>query len=168
MEHAEYMREWRKKNREKSHGIARKCYQKHKKQVIVKASKYYKENKEKVLSKRMERYNSNLEENRKYNRAWGKQHTINAKKQIEELFGNKCFFCGSLETDGRKNRHNLHEIHGMKHLDLESKKGLEYLEEHKEDFRALCSFCHTGTHFLMKFGYLWEEIEILIKKKVKA
>ena len=159
----EYMRQWRKKNKDKVKTNAKNCYERHKEEVKVKSMTYYEKNKDKVLERMTKNYNPEHKHN--YNREWNMKNSQNTHEEIDRIFGKECYLCKNPIANSRTRRPSLHEIHGNEHPTFRNKKGLEFLKQHKEDFRPLCTQCHTGTHFLMKFGYQWEEIEKLTKEK---
>lgn len=160
------MNAWNAKHRQRVRKREKESYRKNAEHYIEKAKDYYEQNREKILAQHAENYDP--EAKSAYNKEWWKTYSKNICDQINGMFGTKCFFCRSEVGDVRKKHPNLHEIHGKKHPSLRNKKSIKYLQEHKEDFRPLCSQCHTGVHFLMKFGYQWEEIEEIVKRKSKA
>lgn len=87
--------------------------------------------------------------NRHYNE-WQNNH----RQEMINFFGSQCYLCGKLCKDKYGRGFHFHEIHGKRHYVT-----IWYAKKHKEDFRLLCSRCHTyvtGPINLLHFS--WERI----------
>jgi hypothetical protein len=117
-----------------------KYLSKNKKEHNLRSKIWRDENKEKVLDMQ---------------RNWRKRKMV----EIQQMFGEKCSFCGS---SPKKNRLCLHEIHGKKHS-----PHVQYYLKHKEDFILICRRCHTALHFLIEVANLepLEAIEFIRQRR---
>jgi len=76
------------------------------------------------------------------------------RKDLVSHFGAKCYLCQRPYVEKYSKRFHFHEIHGKPH-----KRSFAYIKLHKQDFRFLCSKCHSGTHWAMEIlGLTWEDI----------
>lgn len=84
-----------------------------------------------------------------------KKERLELDEKLYSNFPAKCELCHILLV--RRNR-ALHEINGKKHpMNIVQK--LHFILTHRKDFVAICKTCHSGIHFAMKIGFLWEEIK---------
>ena len=86
------------------------------------------------------------------------------KKQLDEIFGKKCYLCDSTRKPITGNNYvlEMHEIYNHKHT-YGGTGSKQYYIDHKEDFVRLCSRCHYLVTWLNnRFGKTWKEIMTFI------
>jgi len=126
-------RQWRTNHRDEHRKSVKNWKAENRSKLLDQKRRHYQKNRASILEKR-------------------KKRRQELKEEMERTFGTSCIFCNRVKK-GRIRIH-LHEIHGKKHTPSRS-----YILAHKEEFRALCTTCHHGVHWLMRvFGLTWEEI----------
>lgn len=74
---------------------------------------------------------------------------VNGKEAVLKLLGDSCILCN------KKEKINFHEIHGKRHPYY----NWNYHLEHIDDFKTLCTGCHTMVHRMIRvFNLTWDEI----------
>ena len=124
----------------------RKYYQEHKEEISIQKKEYGKKFFQEYYPKNRSRYYKTDRRNR-----------LRYKKIQNKYFGNKCWNCGIIVFNYGKARH---EINGLKHSNKDC-----FCAFHLERLILLCRSCHTTFHVLMKIGYSFEEILIILKWK---
>jgi predicted HNH restriction endonuclease len=74
------------------------------------------------------------------------------RRKVKEVFGQACCLCKEIPK-----KIKLHEKSGNTHS-----SGRGYILKHAEDFVPLCFPCHQMVHGLMRFGFRWEDIYLLL------
>lgn len=105
--------------------------------------------------KDLEKYKDWRKKNRLHSNKWSKEYEQKCRKECEELIGNRCIICGSL------NSICFHEIHGKKH----PRHGCS-IRHHSQDFIPICKRHHIALHLLIeaqKLGVFDKVLELLKK-----
>jgi len=91
-------------------------------------------------------------------KVWDLTYYQKKRKLVDEAFGRECYFCH--KSDGKVI--NIHRKDGKPHkkikeMSLDDIKDL--VANHKDEYVAVCSLCHTAVHWCMKvLGLTWNEL----------
>ena len=149
-----YMREWRKRNPERSREIQKRYCIKNKITVDNMKRIYYQENKTLILAKASAYRKANPDKTR----TQCVQYGLNRRMQLRNTLlahygGNECSRCGFNDTRGL----HLHHINGDGNATRRGHKWNSYFEsvikdDFKEQLEVLCANCHAIETWHTKFG----------------
>lgn len=99
------------------------------------------------------------EERQKRKLQINKNYENRIRKERDQVFGSKCYFCGYIK------QLRLHKKDGVPHI--VSIKVYKKAIKNPQEWVKLCAKCHTGVHFCMDIlKYNWDQINEVFQQEL--